>query len=284
MATIEFAPPDGLTPPQGGVVLREQVRDEHKVAWLIQAAIDGEIDLVEEGKGEARLVRKGQLSGPLATAFGGRDEVELGSYDATFASGWQQIDHQLQAWSLTSGLWDPLADRRKTEVRVVGALAMLVGGVLAFAGGFAASRWGAPWLVVVIAGALLGGGGFAALLRGWELRVRTPYGSGLWLRVESFRRFLHQSETFHAEEAAKRGVLREYTAWAVALDEIDRWERAVQGSTTIPQDAGLGYVYMAPMLIHSTTATATAPSSSGGGGGGGGFVGGGGGGGGGGSW
>jgi hypothetical protein len=159
---------------------------------------------------------------------------------------------------------------------------MVLGAALAFAGGYAANRWGAPGIVLVIAGSLLGGGGFAALVRGWELRVRTPLGSGLWLRVESFRRFLHESETFHAEEAAKRGVLREYTAWAVALGEIDRWERAVAGSTVIPADAGLGYVHMAPLLMSSTSSSATAPSSSGGGGGG--SVGGGGGGGGGGSW
>jgi hypothetical protein len=285
MATTEFAPPAELTPAQGGLLHAETVLPAHKVAWLIQAAIDGEVDLVEEDGKRVRLVRKGQLSGPLATAFGGRDEVELGSYDPAFARGWGQVADQLQAWSLTSGLWDPLADRRKTGIRVLGALAMLAGAVLAFFGGFATSRWGPPWLVVLIAGALLGGGGFAALLRGWELRVRTPYGSGLWLRVESFRRFLHESETFHAEQAAELGVLREYTAWAVALDEIDRWERAVEGSTVIPQEAGLSYVHLAPVLSSSTASASTAPSSSGsGGGGGGGSVGGGGGGGGGGSW
>src|SRR5204863_8720974 len=124
-----------------------------------------------------RLVRKSQLSGPRATAFGGRDEVELGSYDSTLASGWSQIDHELQARSTTSGMWDPLADRRKTAVRVLGFLAMLAGGVIAFFGGFAASRWGAGWIVAIVIGSLLGGGGFAAFLRGWELRVRTPYGS-----------------------------------------------------------------------------------------------------------
>jgi hypothetical protein len=283
MATTDFAPPTELTAAQGGLLHAERVLPAHKVAWLIQAAINGEIDLVEEKGKDVRLVRKGQLSGPLATAFGGRDEVELGSYDSTFASGWGQVDAQLQAWSVTSGLWDPLADQRKTVARVLGFLAMLAGGVIAFFGGFAASRWGPGWIIAIVIGSLLGGGGFAAFLRGWELRVRTPYGSGLWLRVESFRRFLHESETFHAEEAAKRGVLREYTAWAVALDEIDRWERAVAGSTTIPEEAGLSYVYMAPMLSHSTSSAATAPSSSGGGGGGG-SVGGGGGGGGGGSW
>lgn len=287
MATTEFAPPAELTPAQGGVLLAERVQPEHKVAWLIQAAVDGAIDLVEEGRKKVRIVKTGTLSdgahGPLATAFSGRQEIELGSYDPRFAAGWALIDAQLETWGVTSGLWDPAADRRKTTVRLLGGLLMVLGAIVAFGGGFAANRWGQPWIVVVVCGSLLGGGGLAALLRGWELRVRTTQGSGLWLRVVSFRRFLHESETFHAEEAAKRGVLREYTAWAVALGEIDRWERAVAGSSIIPADAGLGYVYMAPILFSSTSSTSTAPSSSGGGGGGG-SVGGGGGGGGGGSW
>jgi uncharacterized membrane protein len=136
----------------------------------------------------------------------------------------------------------------------------------------------------VALGALGGGVGWAALLRGWELKVRTPMGSGLWLRVESFRRFLHESEAYHAEEAAKRGVLREYTAWAVAVGEIDRWKHAVEASTVIPDSAGLGYVALAPALASSTSHASTAPSSSSSSGGGGGGAGGGGGGGGGGSW
>ncbi len=288
MATTEFAPPKELTPAQGGLLLVEQVQPEHKVAWLIQAAIDGAIELVEEDKKDIKLIKKGDLSadgqGPLRTAFGGRDEIELGSYDSTFASGWTAIDAELDTWGRASGYWDASADRRKTKVRALGALAMLLGALVAFAGGYAANRWGREWLPLIILGSLLGGGGFAAALRGWELRVRTPQGSGLWLRVESFRRFLSESETFHAEEAAKRGVLREYTAWAVALGEIDRWERAVAGSTIIPADAGLGYVHMAPLLASSATSASTAPSSSSSGGGGGGSVGGGGGGGGGGSW
>ena len=124
------------------------------------------------------------------------------------------------------------------------------------------------------------------LVRAWELRVRTAAGSGLWLRVESFRRFLAGSEAYHAEEAARRGVLREYTAWALALGEIDRWRTAVMSSPNIPLDTpGLGYVWLGSSIMSSTSAAATAPSSSGGGGGfGGGSVGGGAGGGGGGSW
>jgi hypothetical protein len=119
---------------------------------------------------------------------------------------------------------------------------------------------------MVAIGGVIFGAGLAAALRGWELRVRTPAGSAAWLRVESFRRFLAGSEAYHAEEAARRGVLREYTAWAVALGEIDRWSRAVRASTAIPADAGLSYAYLAPALMMSTMSASTAPSSSGGGG------------------
>ena len=54
MATIEFAPPTGIPPWQGGVVLTENVRDEHRVSWLIGAAVDGYIDI--EGEGLAQTV------------------------------------------------------------------------------------------------------------------------------------------------------------------------------------------------------------------------------------
>ena len=116
--------------------------------------------------------------------------------------------------------------------------------------------------------------------------VRSPQGSGLWVRVESFRRFLHDSEGPQAEEAAKRGVLRQYTAWAIALDEVHHWSKAVEAAGAQIQgvdQAGLGYVWLAPALVSSTHAASVAPHTSGAGGIGG-AVGGGFGGGGGGSW
>lgn len=291
MATTEFAPPEGLTPAQGGIVLAEGVRAEHKVAWLIDAAIHGAVDLEEEDGETVRLVRGTGSADPAAQAFvdqafAGRSTIELGSYDRQFAAAWGGLDASFDQWQHASGLWDPAGDRRRVAVRILGGLAALLGLGAAAVGGALASRWGIEWLPVVAVGALVAGAGLAAAVRGWELRVRTPAGSGLWLRVESFRRFLAGSEAYHAEEAAKRGLLREYTAWAVALGEIDRWRNAVETSTAIPQQAGLGYVHMAPLLMASTASASTAPSSSGSGsgGGGGGSVGGGGGGGGGGSW
>jgi hypothetical protein len=287
LATVEFAPPAALTPAQGGVVLAEAVQKEHKVAWLIGAAIDGYVDL--EGDGRAlTLVRLPRHDGTTAytldMAFAGRERLQLGEYDASFAGAWRVVGSELAAWQRACGLWDPAGDGRRILGWVLGGVAAVAGLVLAGIGGGLANRWGSGWLALVALGALLAGGGAAAAVRAWELRVRTPAGSGLWLRVESFRRFLAASEAHHADEAAKRGFLREYTAWAVAVGEIDRWSRAVAASGATASDpATTHYAAMAPSLAAATSATSAKPSSSGNGGGGG-SVGGGAGGGGGGSW
>lgn len=289
LATTDFAPPEGISPALGGVVHDEEVRPNHKVAWLLERAIEGSIELKETEK-SVRLTRlapgEGEAAELLDKAFGGRSSFHLGQYDKKFATAWSALSTALQRDAKASGFWDPDADRRTPRVRALGLLAMVLGLVAVGGGAAMARRHDATWLVVVAIGSLLVGGGFAALLRGWELRVRTPAGSAMWLRVESFRRFLEHSEAYHAEEAAKRGVLREYTAWAVAVGEIDRWRRAVESSTVIPDTPDLRYVALAPVLHSSTSTASTAPSSSGSGSGGfgGGGVGGGGGGGGGGNW
>jgi hypothetical protein len=288
LATIEFVPPPELTPAQGGVVLTEAVREEHKVAWLIGAAIDGYVDL-QGNRSTVTLVRLPRRDGSTAytldTAFAGRERLLLGLYDERFAKAWEAVGGELAAWQRSCGLWDTAGERRRTLVRVLGGVAALAGLVVAGVGGAAANRWGAAWLVLVALGALLAGAGLAAALRAWELRVRTAAGSGLWLRVESFRRFLAGSEAHHADEAAKRGVLREYTAWAVAVGEIDRWSRVVAASGAARDPAAVRYAAIAPSLYAATSATSNEPSKgNGGSGGGGGSVGGGAGGGGGGSW
>jgi hypothetical protein len=287
LATVEFVPPLALTPAQGGVVLTEAVREEHKVAWLIGAAIDGYVDLESypHGLTLVRLPRRdGATAYTLDLLFAGRQRLRLGAYDEGFAKAWRAVGNELAAWERASGLWDPAGDQRRILVRVLGAAVAVAGLVAAGVGGALANRWGSAWLVLVALGALLAGGGIAAALRAWELRVRTPAGSGLWLRVESFRRFLAASEAHHADEAAKRGFLREYTAWAVAVGEIDRWSRAVAASAAARDPSVAHYAVIGPSLAAAASATGHEPSSSGDGGGGGGSVGGGAGGGGGGSW
>ena len=286
LATIEFAPPNELSPAQGGVLLTEDVKPHHKVAWLITEAIAGTL-AIDQTDGKRVELRRLGFGSPdavpvLDAMFAGRDEITLGRYDKNFASGWSQLGSGLSRWMKTSGLWDPAGDRRRLVVRLVGIAAVLIGLLVTVGGAALAARSGPAWLIGVAAGALLAGIGLASAVRAWELRVRTPLGSGLWLRVESFRRFLAESEAYHAEQAAARGVLREYTAWAVAVGEIDRWTHAMASAADLPDRSALTYAYLYPVLVSSTASASTAPSSSGGGGGGG--VGGGGGGGGGGSW
>jgi hypothetical protein len=290
MATIEFAPPAELTPAQGGIVLEEAVRPNHKAAWLVQAAIDGDVDIESSGDKATGLVRTGPGNAEtvvfLDRAFRGRTQVSLLKYDRDFSAAWSGLGAQLSQWRANSGLWDRKGDSRRITWRVMAGIAFVVGVVAVIGGALVANVVGSVALPIVLLGGLVGGAALAVLVRAWELRVRTAAGSGLWLRVESFRRFLAGSEAYHAEEAAKRGVLREYTAWALALGEIDRWRMAVLTSPNIPPDTpGLGYVWLGSSIIASTSTASTAPSSSGSGGSfGGGSVGGGAGGGGGGSW
>ncbi len=286
MATTEFAPPDGVEPSQGGVILREEVLQEHKVAWLLQLAIQGIVDIDESHiRFVGSTVPTPDQRAVLDLIFAEAGEVELGSYDASFASGWGRIGDELESWRETSGLWDLKADRRRVVGLVGGIIAVVVGLAVTVLGGVLAGSRGAGGLAVAATGGGLAGAGLGLAMSASELRVRTALGSALWLRVESFRRFLAGSEAYHAEEAAKRGVLREYTAWALALGEIDRWSRAVAAAAIPPDIAGASYVYIGPLLMASTMTTATPPSSSGSGGSfGGGGVGGGAGGGGGGSW
>jgi uncharacterized membrane protein YgcG len=292
MATIEFAPPKTLSPAQGGVVLAEGVRPNHKVAWLLEQAVHGAVDLADEDKRQVKLTRLGdspdaEANKTLNVMFHNRTEIVLGKYDKSFASGWARVGQDLDKWAKQGGLWDPKGDRRRTGVRLLAVVLLFLSAAASVLTAIMAARDGSSWLPWLAGSAAVFGVGVAALVRSWELRVRTPEGSGLWLQTESFRRFLHESESQHVRQAADLGVLREYTAWAVAVGEADHWAKAVGKTENLPEsaNAGLNYIYLAPMLASVTSSSSTAPSSSGGGGFSGGSVGGGGGGGGGGgSW
>lgn len=281
--TTAFVPPKGIQAWQGGVLFSEKALVEHRVAWLLGAALDGYIDLDDaDPKHPVISVKEhaaDETSTMLAVAFSGRSSVPLGKYDPQFAAMWRSLGPMQSNWLNKSGFSEPRAAAWVTMVRFVGFL-----GVVAAAAGVGitahhlanASPLGAV-LLAVCAG--LAGVAMGALIRGWELYARTPAGSAMWLQVASFRRFIAASEAQHVQEAASRGVLREYTAWAVALGEADHWSKMVQSAGLPPTTTGLGSAIALSQMSSAFTSTGTSPSSGGGGG-----VGGGGGGGGGGSW
>jgi uncharacterized membrane protein YgcG len=133
-----------------------------------------------------------------------------------------------------------------------------------------------PW-IAVLAGILVPLV-VAAVVYRRMFASRTATGSALALRTESFRRFLAASEGRHVDWAWEHGLLREYSAWAVALGAAEAWSNAIKASNiTDPQSALSG-----PLVLYTAgsafSSSHTAPSSSGGGGGSGGVGGGGGGG------
>jgi hypothetical protein len=268
LATIEFSPPTRLTPAQGGIVLAEAVGQNQKVAWLIGAATDGYLDIEQAGE-EMTLVRRSSrdessVSRTLDTLFCGRERLTLGAYDPCFAAAWREIGDELKTWQRTSGMWDAPGDLRRKLAWLLGTVLAVGGLVIAGVGGAMANRWSWVWLAVVAWGALLAGAGLAAVVRGWELRIRTPLGCEQWLRVESFRRFLAGPQAYHLEEPAKHGMLGQYTAWAVAVGEIDPWSRVVAATACCANDpVGRRYSYMAPYLPPATRSSMVEPSSSG---------------------
>jgi len=271
LATIEFAPPAALSPAQGGIVLAESLHQEHKVAWLVEQAVLGAIALQPSGKGHVSLQRLGEgdeTAAPVLDAmFSGRDRIELGTYDAHFATGWSALGRQLDHWRTSSGLWEPAGEHRRRLAHLLSFPLLIGGGVLVAAAAAAGSLQRGGWLAVVALGAVGFGLALALAVKARVLSSRTAAGSRAWLQTESFRRFLAGSEAEHAKQAAERGVLRQYVAWAVAVGAVQQWSRAMAAASIAPDPVATSWIMMTPLLGSATSASSQAPQSSGGGGG-----------------
>lgn len=287
LATLEVAPPGGLTPWEGALLLHEAVTDRTVEAWWGHAAALGRIQLSEEGNtlvisnipGSPRLSDSEEVA--LAELFAdgsGRYEVE--GYDPRFASVWSKVAEHQKVTVDGRGWW-----KRPVHISQAGQASALVGAGILTAlalGTFAVGGWinrlepvaAFRWLgslpaalVVVVAVSCLIGWLASASLRA----ARTAQGSALAVRTLSFRRFLAESEGNHVEEAWKRGVLREYTAWAVALDAADTWRRAAHAAR-VPAEAMTALTASTLLMDHRTDiararSEPSSGSSSGGGGG-----------------
>ncbi|MFC9536819.1 DUF2207 domain-containing protein [Streptomyces sp. NPDC056975] len=332
--TPSSRPPEGLSPAQAGVLLTERIEPEHKVAWLISTAADGHLDIDDNDHYPVLRRRPPEDAPPtdrnvkavLDQVFAGRDSAILGVYDRYIVTAWDVLDKQLARWQGSCGLWDPAGAHRSRVARRAGVIAAGVGPVLVITGGVLSSGAGPAWQPLLTVGAVLAGAGLSLAVRARELRVRTARGTALWMEVESFRRYLAAAGRHDADGLTHSPAVADtstdtdtgsatapepdaerperYTAWAVALGEIDRWSESVTESTTAPSAATgptrrpmnrmpLYGPAIALTLVSSAAASTRPPSSSGSGSGSGsssgsggsdGGVGGGAGGGGGGSW
>jgi uncharacterized membrane protein YgcG len=297
LATIEFQPPSGLAPWEGRALLTEQLGDDGVQAWLSGMIGAEALDVAEGGEHGKGLVLS---SGPKRDAVADPDAALLarilvtdpystGKYDSKFASAWKAVAksqktriakrHWWRHGGPASADWSgaaPLA-----WISVAGVVALGVFGLTGQDGAVVLRFWPVSVVIGILAPLLTAVFGYA-----WMLPSRSATGSALALRTESFRRFLHASEAQHVEWAWSKGVLREYSAWAVALGEADAWSKALAGADVPEPARSVVNPMILPVYASSLHSSHTAPSSSGGGGGGfsGGGVGGGGGGGSSGSW
>jgi uncharacterized membrane protein YgcG len=281
LATIEFAPPRGLEPWQAAIVLGEQVDDDTVAAWFSEMIADRAIVASQDDGGTVRLVRGQDTSrlsavdlGHIERLFAERDVIELGTYDSDFTATWNAIKSEQQSFAAGAGWWSrggPSGRLTAPVKLVLVTVALLVIAALVIAVRVLVATevaWlmlASPWLAVVFG--LLVPLLVAAVAYRPMFAARTTTGSALALRAESFRRFLAASEGRHVEWAWQQGLVREYSAWAVALGAAEAWSKAVKASAIPDPDTSLG----GPLLLYSASSafssSHTAPSSSGGGGG-----------------
>jgi len=198
--------------------------------------------------------------------------VTLGEFSRSFASAWNRLGNDLDD-VLTTRQWLRGGAGMRTLVAVAVGVVLLGIGMLwavGMAGGRVAGQTSLGW-AVVLPGGLLAGLGIGTLLAAGGMRARTPVGFSVWAQVEGLRLFMDGSEGEHARQAVDRGMLRQYVAWAVALNEVDRWESACEKAGLDPTQGwmvgGVGLGVGLGRLRAGSSAAATQPKSSGAGGG-----------------
>ena len=277
--TTEFVPPPSMTPWEGAMLLRERVDNQTVEAWYA-TQIAKEALVLQPGS-PATLA-----AGPKLQMLGGEDRARLNAlvsgstptitldkYQPRLASLTAKVRKAQIAKAKKSNWWEkfPPGSQVHFPPAIMGVFALAALGVVL-------AVW-AGWRqhVLVAFGVALGGTMAVAMAAYLPLLpVRSVQGSALAIRVESFRRFLLASEGKHVDWAWQQGILREYTAWAVALGAADAWGRALAASTIPPPQMSQ---FTAPLLAHtywsSLQTSSRMPSSNSGSGGSGGWGGGG---------
>ena len=271
LATIEFVPPKGIDPWQGAVLLSERFDRTTVAAWVSGLVAKEVITLTEDdGITIHRGPKYDSLDADTKTLVDQmldyKDELKLGTYNANFGKAWSQVWTLERDGIARSGWWKRLPPG---SARQGGAATKFVGlVVVAFllfgAGSFITALIGMfRGRVLALIFAVLVSFVAAHFVYSVLLPARSATGSALALRAESFRRFLAASEGKHVDWAWKQGLLREYSAWAVALGAADAWGRALAASNVPAPELNLASPIWLYSMGPSFETTRSAPSSSG---------------------
>jgi uncharacterized membrane protein YgcG len=275
LATIEFVPPKGIEPWQGAVLLSEKFDRSTIAAWVSGLVAKDAITLTQDdGITIHRGPKYGQLDPGTAELVNQmldyKDELKLGTYNENFGKAWNQISTLERDGIAKSGWWKRLppgsASKGGSAAGYIGLVVVLF--FVFGAGSFVSALFGvfgnkiAALIFAVVVPFI-----FAHVLYAALLPARSATGSALALRAESFRRFLAASEGQHVDWAWKQGLLREYSAWAVALGAADAWGKALASSNVPAPELSMASPIWLYSMGPSFDSTRSAPSQSGGSGG-----------------
>ena len=261
MVTTEFVPPAGIRPWQGALLLNETVDSASVSAWFSDQIALGMIQLTGESPQVLRAgpnLRKADLRTRqrINSLFEFDDHMTLGKYQPNLETLWATLKADQRKFVAASGWWKKFTPRITPKISAVVAavttLAIAVVVVCAWQG------WLTSWPIALAAGFAVPAVVAAVAYRPL-LAQRSAEGSALALRTESFRRFLEASEGQHVEWAWKHDLLREYSAWAVALGAAEAWGRAVASSSVPP---AVVPHQTAPLAIYSHASDWSAARSS----------------------
>jgi Predicted membrane protein (DUF2207) len=275
LATIEFVPPKGIEPWQGAVLLSERFDRTTVAAWVSGLVAKDAITLTQEDDG--LVIHRGphydQLDADTTALVDQmldyKDELKLGTYNANFGKAWNQVWVLERTGIAKSGWWKQLppgsARRGGAATKYIGFVVVLF--FVFGAGSLASALLGTfRGTIAALIFAVTVPYFFAHFVYSVLLPARSATGSALALRAESFRRFLAASEGKHVDWAWKQGLLREYSAWAVALGAADAWGRALATSNVPAPEMNLASPIWLYSMGPSFESTRSAPSTSGSGG------------------
>lgn len=242
LAATDVAPPPGVSPWQGAVALSEKVGSKTATAWFSELVAHEIVTLTNGTPATLTAGPKFADADPdvqerLTKVFDQFDNrtLELGTYNSEFASFWIHLIGRQDEFITASGWWTKFPPPKKPHyprLLTVGVtlLAMaLIAPLILLGQAFMAS-------MTILAGVTITAMTAFTVYKPM-LRARSAAGSAVTIRTEAFRKFLQASEGRHVEWAWQHGLLREYSAWAVALDAAKAWSAAVGASTVPPMEA-----------------------------------------------
>ena len=190
--TLAEAPPDELRAWQGGILVAEDVTDDHPAAWLLELAADGDAQIYGPHLRPTIRYTVDDSTENLESIFRSSGAIHLGNYNTSASVGWTTLWRRLEGWLDDSKLWTEASRRWERRVEMPSMVTTAVAGIATIVAAAIAVRVGGIAVIpLALSSAVLGACGGLFLCRR-ALLVRTPPGTKLWLQVEGFRRYLCQ--------------------------------------------------------------------------------------------